>query len=270
MKKNIFFIFIFIYFSGYSQRGFYIRPSLDYKLDINSNLAFSITTPQGFTMQTKPRNFTAEPLPFLGLQIGFRKKNWYFETGCTQDKFAAGLVVTATIYNASQQKYETKHYTEYSGGDYNKVPIRLGIRLWGKDTVASYKKWRWQGFITGSLDLYFRKPINKTQNEVFNTNPQNQAVDFYFYSEDIYYFFIKKSIGFVLKGYTKNGRNINFSINGFISRIQADKTPVSAVNIIGFNNFDGKKYGTYYRSYGSGIYFGISTDIFPKDWRKKK
>jgi hypothetical protein len=221
-------------------------------------------------MQTKPRNFTAEPFPFLGLQMGYRKKNWFFETGWTQDKFAAGLVVTANIYNTSQQKYETKHYKEYSGGDYNKVPIRLGIRLWGNDTVSSYKKWRWQGFIIGSFDLFFRKPIEKTQKEVFNTNTQNQAVDFYFYPKEIYSFFIKKSIGFILKGYTKNGRNINFSINGFISRIQGNSSPTSDIIIIGFNNFDGKGYNTYYRSYGSGIYFGISTDMFPKDWRKKK
>jgi hypothetical protein len=270
MKQLAFIIFICTYTLSYSQKGFYLHPSIDYKFDINSNLAYNIITSQGFIIEVTPRNFTAQPLPFLGLQMGYRKKNWFFETGWAQDKFASGLTLTTTEYNTGTQHYETKHYKEYGGTSYNKVPLRFGIRLWGGDTLAATKKWRWQVFVVGSYEVLFKKPVENTKHEQFTTNSQNQKVDFYYYTQDAFTIQRKKTLGFTIKGYTKNGKNINFSVYSLLPQTNANYRHAWSANLMHINNFDGTYNTFHYVSFGGGIYFGISTDMFAKSWLNKK
>ena len=71
----------------------------------------------------------------------------------------------------------------------------------------------------------------------------------------------------MLKGYNKKGRTIvNFSVH-FSQGIKNVRTTYTAFKI---TNYDGTVYKSYIGSKSSGLYFTLSTDLYPKNWFKKK
>ena len=269
--KHYFFTF-FILFSLHvnSQPGFYFHPSIEYKFDTNDNLGFDITTPQNYTIHVKARNFTAEQLPFLGLEIGYHRKNWFFESGWVQDKFACGITLKATVYDMNKHEYYTKQRKDYIGDRINKIPFRLGIRLFGKDTIQTGKKMRYQAFIFGCLDVIIPVHSGNAINDNFIINPQGNAVNYYSSPSDFAFVSLKKTIGFILKTYTSKGRNINYSIS-YLGSSNGDWffTRFAGSALI-FTNYDKTTYNAVMISRGSGFYFGISTDLYFKNIFKKK
>jgi hypothetical protein len=269
MKHFFLAFFILISLHVYSQPRFYLHPSIEYKFDTNDNLGFDITTPQNYTIQVKARNFTAEQLPFLGLQIGYNRKNWFFETGWAFDKFACGITVKATVYDMNKHQYYTKERRDYNGSAINKIPLRLGIRLFGKDSIKNGKKIRYQAFIFGSLDLIIPIHSDKIKNDDFIINPQGNAVNYNYSAGDFAFISLKKTIGFTLKTYTNKGRNINYSIS-YLGSSNGDMffTRFAGSAMI-FTNYDQTKYNAVTISRGSGFYIGISTDLYFKNMHRR-
>ena len=170
----------------FSQTGFYISPTLEYKFDTNKNTSYSLTTTQGSNIDVKALNFTPEHVVFLGLRIGWQWRNNFLEIGYGQDRSSLGIKISANCYDTEKQNYYTKFITGYQSLHYNKIPIRAGYRLWGADTIAENKKFRWQGFLFGGLDLFIANslsPTNGNTNGEFVTDPLGDAVK---YSSIIY------------------------------------------------------------------------------------
>lgn len=270
MKQFILIFFTLVALPLYSQTGFYLHPAIEYKFDTNRNVPFDITTPQNYTIHIAPRNFTAEKTVFLGLQLGYRNKYWFFETGWGQDKFASGIIISANAYDVNKKSYYTKERKYYGGAVFNKIPLRFGIRLFGKDSVASGKKLRCQFFVFGSLDIFIARSVNKPINDEFIINPQGDAVSYSYYPGRSYGITMKKTIGFMVKAYNKKGNNINFSIS-YLPSFLGDLLFSSRYNNnIYFTNYDNTTYHYTTSCFGSGFYLSLSTDIATKNWFKKK
>lgn len=269
--KQIILIFISIVaLPLYSQTGYYLHPAIEYKFDTNRNVPFDITTPQNYTIHIAPRNFTAEKTVFLGLQLGYRSKFCFFETGWAQDKFASGITVSANAYDLDKKLYYTKERKYYGGAAFNKIPLRFGVRLWGKDSVATGKKIFWQGFLFGSIDLLINRRGTTPTNDEFIINPQEDAVSCSYYPGRSYGIITKKTMGLVIKAYTKKRNNINFSISYLPSFLGDLFFSSHTSSSIYFTNYDNTQYHYTTSSFGSGVYFSISTDLYTKNWFKKK
>lgn len=270
MKYFFMLFFTIVILPIYSQTGFYLHPSIEYKFDTNHNLSYDIITPQNYSIHVKARNFTAEKTIFMGLQLGYRSKCCFFETGWAQDKFASGITISATAYDVNKKSYYTKERKYYDGAAFNKIPLRFGIRLFGKDSVAIGKKLGWQAFVFGSLDVLIAKAANSPINDEFIINPQGDAVSYSYYPGRSYGITMKKTMGIMLKAYTKKGHNINFSFSYLASNFGDLFDPKLTLNNINFTNYDDTKYHAGVFSYGSGFYLSVSTDIATKNWFKKK
>ncbi len=269
--KQFFLVFITIVaLPIYSQTGFYLHPAIEYKFDINRNVPFDITTPQNYTIHIEPRNLTAEKIPFLGLQLGYRNKYCFFETGWAQDKFASGITISATAYDMDKKSYYLKERKYYGGAAFNKIPLRFGVRLWGKDTIATDKKLCWQGFLFGSIDFLISRPEAPPINDEFLINPQGDIVNYSYHSGRSYGIIAKKTIGLMFKTFTKKGNTINFSVSYLPSFLGDLFFSSHLSNNIYFTNYDNIEYHYTTASFGSGLYFSISTDISTKNWFKKK
>lgn len=270
MKHFILIFFTILTLPIYSQTGFYFHPAIEYKFDTNRNTPFDIITPQNYTIHIEPRNFTAEKTVFLGLQLGYRNKFCFFEIGWGQDKFASGITISATAYDANKKSYYTKERKHYGGAALNKIPLRFGIRLFGKDSVATGKKNRCEGFLFGSIDFLISKPEASAKNDEFQINPQGDIVSYSYHSGRSFGIQTKKTIGLMLKTYTKKGNNINFSISYLPSFFGDLFFSSHYASSIFFTNYDNTTYHYTSSSFGSGLYFCISTDLYTKNWFKKK
>ena len=152
---------------------------------------------------------------------------------------------------------------------YSKIPLRMGIKLFGKDSVSTGKTHRWQSFLFGGFDLLIRPsiPAETGGSNTFVTDKLGHTVKYESQlGSDIRYGGLY-TIGFMLKGYNKKGRSIlNFSVH-FSQGTRYGQT--SYMNIK-FTNYDGTVYRSAVISKSSGLYFSLSTDIYPKNWFKKK
>lgn len=270
MKHLIFIFCTLVALPIYSQTGYYLHPAIEYKFDTNRNVPFDITTPQNYTIHIEPRNFTAEKTVFPGLQLGYRSKYWFFETGWGMDKFASGITLSGTVYDADKKSYYTKERKHYGGAALNKIPLRFGIRLFGKDSVATGKKLRCQFFIFGSIDFLISKPEAPATNDEFQINPQGDVVSYSYHPGRSFGIQTKKTIGLMLKTYTKKGNNINFSISYLPSFLGDLFFSSHYASSIYFTNYDNTTYHYTTSSFGSGFYIGLSTDLYTKNWFKKK
>jgi hypothetical protein len=263
MKKTFVLLLSIVCTLVYGQTGFYFHPELNYKFDINNNGPVAIRTTQGFVINQTPNNFTAERTLFIGAMLGYRSKFWYLESGCIQDKWASGITFSAKVYDANAQQYKTQKTTFYGGQSFYKIPLRLGIKLWGADTVIINKKWRWQGFLELSINQFILGGSTDSKNATFIVNPSGDVLTANYYSSSTMQ--QTKAVGLLLKAYNKKGRNINFSLNYNLSNEgNIFHTPSPAGNIITLANYDKALYRSFAFSYGSGIYLGISTDIYLK------
>jgi hypothetical protein len=269
MKQFSVFFCILFSSSLFSQTGFYLHPSIEYKFDINTNFQINITTIQNYTIHLTPKNITPETIVFAGFQIGYRGKNTFFETGWGQDKFSSGITISATAYDLDKHKYYTKVRKDYGGATFNKIPLRFGIRLFGNDSVATNKKNKWQAFMFGSLDVFIPVSSDKEKKDVFITNQQGDAINYQFKSFSMLGIALKTTIGLMLKRKMIKGRNINFSLS-YLPSYNAGIFSSGTGNTLIFTNYDKTKYLLGNFSDGAGFYLGISSDLFIKNWFHKK
>jgi hypothetical protein len=267
MKKITILFLTILYTHLYAQTGFYIHPELNYKLDFNHNGPITIKTNQGFVIEQAPNNFTSERTVFFGAMIGYRRKFWYVESGCIQDKWASGVTLSANVYDASTQLYKKQENIFYGGQSFYKIPLRLGIKLWGNDSIKTGNNWRWQYFLELSINEDIRSNSMATGNAAFIINPNGDALTASYYSWSNTQ--QTKAIGIIMKGSNKKGRNLNVSLTyGFSNAGKIFIPPAPAYNFITFTNYDKTTYNTYTQSYGAGIYLGVSTDLYLKNKNK--
>lgn len=268
MRKLILISLTILSANVYSQKGFYLKPVIEHKWHINNDLGYSVTTLQGYNINVRPLNFFTLPGLEMGIHVGYRTKNFLFETGWCTDESSTGMRYVATGYSNSIKQYYTDIFSEIDGVVYNKYPIRAGVKLFGKDSVATGKKLRWQGFLVGGYDILRRREMDEyggySHTFVINSNQD------YVQQENVYGTQITRShlwsIGFLLKGYNKKGRNI-FNVEVHYS--QGARYGQTAYRKITFTNFDGTEYHSFLQSKGSGLYITFSKDIYPINFFKK-
>ena len=151
--KNII-VFISILFSGdvFGQKGFYLSPILDHKWYTNNNRSCDIITQQGNVVNIYPINSHTDGFGF-GLNAGYQTKNLFFECGLALDHANLGFIIRSTDFHPIGHYSGIADYAEYSGKYFfARIPVRAGIKLFGKDSVFINKKLRWQGFLYGGGD----------------------------------------------------------------------------------------------------------------------
>ncbi len=248
----------------YSQ-GWYVRPSIEYKINTSNNYLPDLVTNEGYIIQVRPLNVTAQKAPFLGLYVGYRKKNCFFETGLVQDYFATGIIFQGYDYNIQTNEYEQKRIRYYGGFKINRVPLHLGIRLWGSDTLKTGRKYSTVFFLNGGIDVFFYTPHKYdyyTNQFITDSLGNTLSLSVYNDSGEQTGRFWKKNIGFSLKVNTAK-RNIYFSLNysfwtglkGYIN------PPGSTYTNITFIDQKGTTYSNFLAANGSGLYFSVSTNI---------
>jgi hypothetical protein len=174
-----------------------------------------------------------------------------------------------TDYRKYNNTYYSSRTLDAGGQSYSRYGIKFGIKLFGNDSVSPNKKYRWQGFLFVGLEFLIRPPIPAETGLGFvyytNANLDSMLYTSYF-SSGIRYGFMG-TLGFMLKGYNKKGRNmINFSVH-FSQARRYNQMSYQKINFYDYK--DGSNYETYTFSKGSGLYFTISKDIFiPTKWQR--
>jgi hypothetical protein len=267
MRKIIFLLFLSV--QVFAQKGFYLRPAIERKFHANKGFTIPITTQNDYTLIVKPKRFYTMQGFNLGLYAGYRTKNWFAEIGWAQDDANSGIDLILTDYRKYNNTYYSSRTLDAGGQSYSRYGIKFGIKLFGNDSVSPNKKYRWQGFLFGGLEFLIRPPIPAETGLGFvyytNANLDSMLYTSYF-SSGIRYGFMG-TLGFMLKGYNKKGRNmINFSVH-FSQARRYNQMSYQKINFYDYK--DGSNYETYTFYKGSGLYFTISKDIFiPTKWQR--
>ncbi len=270
MKNYIIIILTLLSVNMYSQKGFYLRPLIEHKYHANGDLPYEVTTAQGYTIKVTPYRMYGGRWYDIGLYVGYRTKNYFFETGWSQDQGNQGVRLSASSSNPyDSSSFINAAIEDYMGMMFNKFPLRMGIKLFGKDSVSTGKTHRWQGFLFGGFDFLSRPPIPAEVGGgyTFITDKLGHTVEYESQLGSNSRYGGLKTIGFMLKGYNKKGRSIlNFSVH-FSQGVKNSQTTFMSVK---FTNYDGTVYKSAVQSKSSGLYFSLSADLYPKNWFKKK
>lgn len=279
MNKIILICFITLSANVYSQKGFYLRPTIQTKKwYINREQSFRVTTAQGFVVDIKSDNFGGDAGADLGLCIGYRTKRYFFESGLSQDRTGVGMSYQVITQDANSPIFSSKEYFVNNviefGGKFTwlKLPFRTGVKIFGSDSIIEGRKLLWEGFWYGGIDCLFQYGLSTRQitGRSFIIDEQNHEFSVYY---DIggetklsrTYLF---NSGFMIKTYTKKGRPfLNFSID--FSQSLKPKTIVDDAKII-VVNYDGMSYSSIIKARGSCLTITFSKDIYTKNWFKKK
>ena len=281
---NRFFLMCFITLSAnaYSQKGFYIRPLIDSKKwYANREQSFSVTTAQGFVVDIKSENVFTNSGADIGLCFGYRTKRHFFETGISQNRTCTGIryrifnqfpnnptIPTGTI------EYYGGYYVadEYGSFSWAKIPIRMGIRVFGSDSVLSGRKLRWEGFWYFGLDYLFgtRLTNGSSDGNIFTIDEQGHQISVYmeYKTTNTLKHSLLGNTGFMIKTFTKKGRSLlNISLD-FSQSLQPNR--IIDQTTITIANYDGKSYSHNMKSRGSNFTLTLSTDLYPKNWFRKR
>lgn len=262
MKKYILAVLSLLSIAIYAQRGLYVRPIVEHKFHTNSGTSFNLVTPQGYTLKVEPINFYAQRGFDIGVYLGYRTKNFFFETGWSQDQGNQGVRVSGLSYYAGDSSFYHTELTHMSGIAYNKIPLKAGLKIFGMgDTVKNDKNWNWQGFVYGGLDFLSRQPGALTQGSSYNfiTNKNLDTLKYEAKLGTNVSWSYLGTVGFMLKARNKNGITLNMSLH----YSQGARYSHTSYTGLTFTNYDGTTYKSFVSSRSSGIYFSISTDIYP-------
>jgi hypothetical protein len=261
-------IFITLSANVYSQKGFYIRPLVDSKKwYLNRDQSFSVTTPQGYNLHVKSNNYFTDAGADLGICFGYRTRRYFYEIGVSQGRTGVGADVFGLSYDSFLKSYsEANLYMENGKYLLLKIPLKMGVKVFGGDSLTTGRKLRWQGFLYGGLDFLFQ--INgfssDTTEITYISDIQGDAVNYYYISPDdiMKRKTILGNVGFMLKAYTKKRRNLfNVSVDFSQSLLLHNYFDENKIVIV---NYDGTTYSHPLTSRGSSITFTISKDIYFK------
>ena len=274
MKYISVLLFSILSANSFSQKGFYLRPQLERKWHANPGHEYEVTTAQGFTVKVDPLNLYTGNGFDIGIHTGYISKNLFFEVGISQDGSNAGVRLIATSYSKNSNVYYLDDVYDNMGLAFIKYPLRVGIKLFGKEPIPfnSDKMIRWQGFLQGGVDFLKRQGRGGSVYGLTGWShtfiPQEGDTLLYesFIASNVSNSYLL-TLGFMLKGYNKKGRNV---ITFGIHYSQGKRRGQTTFNDITFTNYvDKKVYRSYVQSNCSGIYFNISKDIYPLNIFKK-
>jgi hypothetical protein len=268
MKKYSCILFFFLTVNLYAQVGFYVRPVIEHKFHANSGTSYNVITPQGYTLKVEPINFYPLRGLDIGLYLGYRTKNFFFETGWSQDQGSHGVRISGMSYSVSDSSFYLSDVIYKTGVAYNKIPLKIGVKLFGKDSVTSGQNWNLQGFVYGGIDFLIRQPALP-----------HDGTDYYFITDknldtikgnarlgtQLKWGYLN-TIGFMLKIQNRKGYVLNLSVH-YSQGSSYNQTSYSSLT---FTNYDGTTYKSFISSRSSGLYLSISTDIYPLQLVKKK
>ena len=267
MKNYIFAVLFLVCIQAYAQKGFYVRPVLEHKFNSNSGTSFNLITPQDYILKVEPINFYAQKGLDIGFYFGYRTKNFFFETGWAQDKGNQGVRVSGLTYYAEDSTFYQTELTYTTGISYNKIPVKIGVKLFGGDSITNGKNWNWQGFAYVGLDFLSRQPgtIKGEQSFNFITSKNSDTLKYNAQLGAQGKSSYMSTIGFMLKATNKKGLTLNLSVH----YSQGSALSYTSYTGLTFTNHDGTVYKSFVGSRSSGLYFSISTDIYPVHLFKK-
>lgn len=261
MKKYILVILAFVSIELYAQKGFYVRPIVEHKFHINNGTDFNIITPQGYVLKVEPINFYPQKGFDIGLYIGYRTRNFFFETGWSQDQGNQGVRVSGLSYYAPDSSFYHTELTYKTGIAYNKIPVKIGAKIFGKDSIVGDGNWALQGFVYGGIDFLSRQTgaINGSNSYNFITNKNMDTLKYEAQLGTQMDWGYMNTIGFMLKAHNKKGLTVNLSVH-YSQGVQYSHTSYTGLT---FTNHDGTVYKSFVSSRSSGLFFSLSTDIYP-------
>lgn len=273
--------FISLSANVYSQKGFYIRPTVQAKKwFINREQSFKITTAQGYVVNIKSDNFSTDEGFDLGLCLGYRAKRYFFESGISRDLTGVGMsyqILSQYENNFTPSANANKYFTYYvstASGSFTwlKIPFRMGLKLFGNDSIVAGRKLRWEGFWYGGIDYLFQYGLSTRQitGHSFIIDEQDHELNVYYdiggEIELVRTWLV--NTGFMIKTHTKKGRPfLNLSID--FSQSLRPKTIVDQAKIT-VVNYDGMSYSSIIKARGSSFTITLSKDLYTKNWFKKK
>jgi hypothetical protein len=255
----------------YSQKGFYLHPTFESKkLFLNRNASFSVTTAQGIVVNVHSMNLSTMEGADIGLLIGYRTKNYFFETGISQDRMQQGF----SVLNPNSLNNLHSAWGGYSsiGGNANftKFPFRMGVKLFGADTMYAERKLRWQGFLYGGVDYLFTRGVAGSASDTeFIVDTAGHSIVISRVNElDLKHrHALFANMGFMIKTYTKKGRTfLNISID-YKQTLQPNN--ILDITKVVIQNYDGHTYSSALKTRGSCFTLTLSTDIYLKRKRKQ-
>ena len=269
MRIILFLFLITLSANTYSQKGLYFHPTIESKKWYpNRNNSFSVTTPQGIVVNVKSMNLSTVSGADIGLLIGYRTKNYFFETGISQDGTLQGFSILNP--NSLNNLHSAWGYSSIGGNsNFTKFPFRMGVKLFGGDSMYSERKLRWQGFLYGGLDYLFTRGVAESASETeFTVDTAGHSIVIFRVNElDLKHrHALFANMGFMIKTYTKKGRTfLNISLD-YRQTLQPNN--ILDITKVVIQNYDGHTYSSVMKTRGSCFTLTLSTDIYLKRKRK--
>ncbi len=255
----------------YSQKGFYLHPTIESKKWFpNRNHSFSITTPQGIVVNVKSMNLSTVSGADIGLLIGYRTKNYFFETGISQDRVQQGFSAL-NPYSVNNLNGTPTGYSSIGGSaNFIKYPFRMGVKLFGSDSMYTERKLRWQGFLYGGVDYLFTRGVAESAwGTDFVVDTAENTIGIVTFDElDLKHrHALFANMGFTIKTYTKKGRTLlNISLD-YRQTLQPNN--ILDITKVVIQNYDGHTYSSAFKTRGSCFTLTLSTDIYLKRKRRQ-
>lgn len=272
MKKYILF-FIIIHFEHlFAQNGLYIKPSVNYlKFYKNNDVGSVFNSKSGTQVTINAKNFYQNyPDILLGINLGYKTNNYFFECGYYSDATNNNIQLTyMTYYPSYNNNFET-HASSIAGVAQRSYPFRIGMKIFQKPSKL-YEKIITSVYVTTGFEIQSNRGSLSAQTSQFNTTTDgvNELKITITTERSIFKRATKPTIGFLLEVKNKNDFNLfNLTINYNFNLKSTHWLQTRRVDI---EDVDGQKYTIgNFSSTGSGLYLGVSKNIYLNRVFKKK
>ena len=273
MKKNILSVFSIILFGQiFAQKGLYIKPAINYlKFYKNNDKGSVFNSKSGTQVEVSVSNFYQNyPDILLGINFGYKSSNFFYEFGYYSDATSNNIQLKyVTYYPSYNNYYETNAYS-IAGVTQKSFPLRIGMKIYQKQSKL-YEKITTSIYITSGIEIQNNFGTLSPQMNKFSTSTDgvNEIKMTIITEQSINKRATKPTIGFVVEIKNRNDFNLfNLTIN---YNFNLKSTKWLQTRRVDIEDIDGKKYTVgNFTSTGSGLYLGISKNIYINRVFKKK
>ena len=274
MKNNILsLLFLILFGQLVAQKGFYIKPAINYlKFNKNNDKGSKFNSKSGTQIVVGAKNFYQNyPDILLGMNFGFKTANFFYECGYYSDATSNNIQLSYVTYYPNYNNYIETHASSISGVAQKSYPFRIGMKIFQKQAKL-FDKITTSVYITGGFEIQSNYGnLSPQTREIRNsTDGVNEIKITITTEQSIIKRATKPTIGLVLEIKNKNDFNLfNLTIN---YNCNLKSTKWLQTRRVDIEDIDGKNYTVgNFTSTGSGLYLGISKSIyFNRIFKKNK
>jgi hypothetical protein len=266
MQKSILSIlFLILFGQTFAQKGFYIKPAINYlKFYKNNDKGSTFNSKSGTQIVVGAKNFyQGFPDILLGINLGYKTANFFYECGYYSDATSNSIKLSYVTYYPNYNNYYETHAYSIAGVAQKSYLFRMGMKVFEKQSKL-YQNITTSIYITSGVEVQINYGTLLPQISEFSTSTDgiNEIKITITTEQSIIKTAPKPTIGLLLEIKNKNDFNLfnltinyNFNLTRYTKWLQTRRVDIEDI--------DGKIYTVgLFTSTGSGLYLGITKNIY--------